>query len=56
MSCVLTDLELDNILVCEGTSQQQQSKALHLGHGCKGLQLPQHLLPKSLHICASHSR
>jgi hypothetical protein len=42
-------LEPDDIFVCEGASKEQQGKALHVGHGCKALQPPRHLLPKSLH-------
>ncbi len=42
-------LEPDVIFVCEGASQEQQGETLHVGHGCKALQPPHHLLPKSLH-------
>ncbi len=42
-------LEPDDIFVCEGASQEQQGEALHVGHGCKALQPPHHLLPESLH-------
>ncbi len=42
-------LEPDDIFVCEGASKEQQGEALHVGHGCKALQPPHHLLPKSLH-------
>ena len=42
-------LEPDVIFVCEGASQEQQGETLHVGHGCKALHPPHHLLPKSLH-------